>query len=430
MIESLNLTNFKNFKDARLTLGPFSVLIGANAAGKSNVRDAFLFLHGIGRGYGLADILGEKYSGSERIWGGIRGGVKETAYQGSDRFGIRLKWKDEELLTDEPTEYSIEVRIKERARRIARLESARVSYESLSVGGRYAFQVKEPVDNNNISVVLERTNYRSKFPPIKTYFSGAPVISQIREDADPGSVGARLQTRETLKLLESFAFLDLSPLQMRIPSLPGQNTLGDRGENLSSVLASICEKKAAKNALLEWVRKLTPMDVVDLLFDQDPAGRILVRIKEQSGLSISATSASDGTLRFLAILATLLGPEPAKMYFIEELENGIHPTRLGLLIDLIETQAKRRNIQIVATSHSPLLLQLLSDASLAHASLVYRLPNHPDGRIKPILDIPGALRVVKEQPLSLLHASSWFEDVLDFTEDSESPPVTENRSAS
>lgn len=61
-------------QDATLKLGPLTVLIGANAAGKSNLRDAFLFLHGIGRGYTLAEILGEKYVGGERVWSGTRGG--------------------------------------------------------------------------------------------------------------------------------------------------------------------------------------------------------------------------------------------------------------------------------------------------------------------------------------------------------------------
>jgi predicted ATPase len=217
---------------------------------------------------------------------------------------------------------------------------------------------------------------------------------------------------------------------MRIPSLPGLTTLGDRGENLSSVLATICEDSAKKETLLEWVRKLTPMDVDDLLFDQDAAGRILLRLKEKNGRNISALSASDGTLRFIGILAALFGPTPASFYFIEELENGIHPTRLSLLVELIESQTKRRGIQVVATSHSPLLLQFLSQESLEHASLVYRLPDHPEARIKRIVDIPNAERVIKEQPVSVLHASSWFEDVLDFAESGETEPVAEGEPAS
>ena len=51
MITSLRLVNFKNFADETLRVGPFTVIVGANASGKSNIRDAFRFLHGIGRGY-------------------------------------------------------------------------------------------------------------------------------------------------------------------------------------------------------------------------------------------------------------------------------------------------------------------------------------------------------------------------------------------
>ena len=62
MLTQLRLHNFKNFEDATLTLGPLTVIAGANAAGKSNLRDAFRFLHGIGRGYSVAEIIGEKWS--------------------------------------------------------------------------------------------------------------------------------------------------------------------------------------------------------------------------------------------------------------------------------------------------------------------------------------------------------------------------------
>ena len=51
MITSLRLVNFKNFADETLRMGPFTVIVGANASGKSNIRDAFRFLHGIGQGF-------------------------------------------------------------------------------------------------------------------------------------------------------------------------------------------------------------------------------------------------------------------------------------------------------------------------------------------------------------------------------------------
>ena len=74
MITSVRMVNFKNFADETLKVGPFTIIVGANASGKSNIRDAFRFLHGIGRGYTLAEILGGKYGpGGYREWEGIRG---------------------------------------------------------------------------------------------------------------------------------------------------------------------------------------------------------------------------------------------------------------------------------------------------------------------------------------------------------------------
>jgi predicted ATPase len=423
MIQSLRLERFKNFQDATLKLGPLTVLIGANASGKSNIRDAFSFLHGIGRGYNLAEILGEKYVGGERVWNGIRGGTREVAYSGADSFGVGLdlkvsfpKWKNPGPF---PVKYTAEIKLGSPFDKPPQVFREALEYNYITF-----FKFKDRIDKNSLKFVFWRQKgVKGAHPPTRAYYSGAPILCQVAEDEERKVRTARNWSKAVLQQLESFRFLDLSPSQMRIPSLPGQTTLGDRGENLSSVLLAICEDAPKKEALLEWVRKLTPMDVDDLYFERDAAGRILLNLKERNGRRISALSASDGTLRFLGVLAALFGPKPASFYFIEELENGIHPTRLGLLVDLIESQTKRQNIQVIATSHSSLLLQFLSEDALANASIVYRLPDQPNAQIKRILDIPGARRVIKEQGVSLLHASSWFEDALDYTEDSETESI-------
>jgi len=64
--------------------------------------------------------------------------------------------------------------------------------------------------------------------------------------------------------LASIRFLDLPPEAMRLPSLPGQPILGDRGESLSSVLKAICESETKKRDLIAWMRQLTPVDVTGL----------------------------------------------------------------------------------------------------------------------------------------------------------------------
>ena len=77
MITSIRMVNFKNFVDETLRLGPFTVVVGTNASGKSNIRDAFRILHGIGRGYTLMEVVGGKWgTGGQREWAPIRGAAK------------------------------------------------------------------------------------------------------------------------------------------------------------------------------------------------------------------------------------------------------------------------------------------------------------------------------------------------------------------
>ena len=95
MITSVRLVNFKNFADETLRVGPFTVIVGANASGKSNIRDAFRFLHGIGRGYTLAEIFGEKYgAGGQVEWAGVRGAMNEIIRFGQSAFSLQVKVAD------------------------------------------------------------------------------------------------------------------------------------------------------------------------------------------------------------------------------------------------------------------------------------------------------------------------------------------------
>ena len=78
MITSLRLVDFKNFAEEVLCVGPFTVIVGANATGKSNIRDAFRFLHGVGRGYTLAEILRGRWGpGGQVEWQSVRGAPNE-----------------------------------------------------------------------------------------------------------------------------------------------------------------------------------------------------------------------------------------------------------------------------------------------------------------------------------------------------------------
>ena len=378
MITSLRLVNFKNFANETLRVGPFTVIVGANASGKSNIRDAFRFLHGIGRGYTLAEILDGKYGGGgQREWEPIRGAASEVVRFGLPQFSLELGFE----LNDTEMYYSIEV-----------------GYEP---AGYSIFQwLKEKLTSNGETVF--------ETPVLNLSDEGQPILLQIQK-RNP-------ICWETFRLFANMRFFEPSPDRMREPSFPGANILGDSGENLPTVLEGICADTTRQETLADWLSELTPMDVDGFKFPRDPSGRIHLTLCEKDGRKVSAYSASDGTLRFLAMLAVLLGENPKGLYFFEEIDTGIHPVRLNLLTDLIERQTAKHGIQVLTTTHAPTLLTVMNDNTFENTSVVCRLEDTSDAIIRPVAKLPNVRELRQDQGLGRLHESGWMETALAFTE--------------
>ncbi len=434
MLKSLRLENFKSFKNAELSLGALTVLVGTNASGKSNIRDAFRFLHGISRGYSIAEIIGEKYGeGGVLQWRGIRGGMKEITYCNAYSFSISISFFvfDEDIKYD--MDYSITVHLTNPVPLVTSesLKCQQIPYpifESNFAG------YSSPYPNHNevrfcdyweSYIVDVNSLTQLVFDYLANYVS---ILSQVAQGFQPKGANvrenffnstARRFCKLALNAISDMRFLDLSPDLMRLPTFAGQNVLGDRGENLSSVMQDICRDENRKAILLDWLQALTPMDAQDFDFPEDFTGKVLLRLIEASGQKTTAYSASDGTLRFLGLLAALLGEKRSRFYFFEEPENGIHPNRLSLLLQLMEQEVANSSMQIVITTHSPLLLNFLSPASLEYASLMYRIGDRAESRITKIMDIPNARELAASDGLSSLLDSGWLEDAMYFLEDEE-----------
>ena len=95
------------------------------------------------------------------------------------------------------------------------------------------------------------------------------------------------------------------------------------------------------------------------------------------------------------MLAALLGSDPAQLYFLEEIDNGIHPSRLSLLVDLIERQTAKGGTQVIATTHSPELLTIMGDTTFKNTSVVCRLEGAADAVIRPVAELPNAAKLRK-----------------------------------
>ena len=392
MLTSLRLVNFKNFADETLKLGPFTVIVGANASGKSNIRDAFRFLHGIGRGYTLAEIMGGKLGvGGYVEWEPIRGAPGEivrfgqTSDDGTGEFSARTELKADGKHFD----YRISVGINPNAP-----DGFKLLSEMGFVDRKFLF-----------GMLTTETNW----PYIRESRPGLtrPLIHDPLADA----VRSRL-----CSAIQGMRFLDPSPERMREPSIPGATTLGDYGQNLPTVLESICADADRKQTLLSWFEELTPMEVAGFEFPRDPSGRVHLYIVERNGRKVSASSASDGTLRFLGILATLLNEDAGGIYFFEEIDNGIHPNRLWLLLDLIERQTAKGKVQVITTTHNPAVLDWIRDETFEHTSVVYRDEYWSDSVIRPIADLYNLRELRKERGLGRLLTNGWLESAMKMSE--------------
>ena len=398
MITSLRLRNFKNFADERLRVGPFTLIVGANASGKSNIRDAFRFLHGIGRGYTLAEIVGGKYGAD---WKPIRGSAS-----GIVRFGASAS-------THNPGQFALEVGLhltRGVAANSRRDATYRIRVRPEALGGGKLSVAAEELRIASHEIYSEKVFSDQRMKIVRTQ----PALCQVLHWASDFETYAK--ARAVIDEFNGSRFFDFRPHRMREPASPGRTALGDSGEYLPVVLQDICADPERKSALIDWVRELTPMDVKDFEFSKDPSDKVHLVIHERFGGKVRADNASDGTLRFLAMLAALLGKDSGGLYFFEELENGLHPSRLHLLVDLIERQTAKGRIQVIATTHSPDLVSMISDETFSNTSVTCRLEDNNDAIIRAVADLPNADELRSKQGLGRLLAGGWMETALAFTE--------------
>ena len=421
MIRSLRLIDFKNFADETLRMGPFTVVVGANASGKSNLRDAFRILHGIGRGYTLADAVGGKYgAGGQVEWNQVRGAFGEIIRFKQPAFRLRVSTRTNDCFLPD-FRYLVEVSADKKQAgkfRVTREElDLWEELESIYTSHPLSHDpVLKQEDDDHLLLRMAKTGRQRKYGARIAVRPDQPALTQIREHKGAMKLHKEAVAR-VIDALGDMRFLDLSPEAMRQPAFPGQTILGDSGENLPAVLKKICADSNRRETLAEWIRELTPMDVRDFEFPTDPiTGKVQLAFKESTGRVVSAYVASDGTLRFLAMLAALLGANPARLYFFEEIDSGIHPSRLRLLADLIERCTAENGIQVVATTHSPDLLSMVGDETFKNTSVVCRWPDTDTAVVRPVAGLPNADELRRSQGLGCLHASGWMENAISFTE--------------
>lgn len=402
MLTEVTLENFKSFSEKQsLDLSSMTVLVGANAAGKSNAIEAIRFLSWLAQGQSLGSIQ-YQVNNADRV---VRGTSADLAHRGGERFtlGCRL---------EQATWNHLEITLEYRA-------------DGFHIVGEYVVDENEKVPLYNldqpsvdrgteVSVAYNNFAKGGKKPHIQVSDQYA-VFTQLVSGA---AIETRHRSSRTLipsvaKIYESMLarvlFLDPVPARMREYSFPSETRLLGDGSNISAVLYNLCSVAAqgdgVKAQVLEFVRSLPEQEIVDLTFLEEPRGGRLLQLVETFGSNrrdYDASLLSDGTLRVLAIAAALFSADEGSLVVIEEVDNGVHPSRARDLLERIQRIAAERGLRVLLTTHNPALLDALPLEAVPRVVFCYREPEDGTSRLVTLEELETYPELVARGPLGRL----------------------------
>ena len=346
-MHSIKLENILSFgPDAQeLKLEPLNVLIGPNGSGKSNLIEAIGLLKAA-----PSDVLvpiREGGGGDNWIWRGEATATKarvevvvEEPFVLSDKQAFRYS------LAFGPFFFGVPSLIEE----IGELEQIE---EGEHNSERY-------LDRRSGKVILVYRDENGK----KSQRELLPVdmrpdqsiLSQLKDPVQYRELTYLGMGLSRIHLYREWSFGRNTPPRLPQKADLPNHSLEEDGRNLGMVLNRLRGDPKAKNKLLTALRSLY-REVED--FDvRVEAGSVQVFLQE-GNVTIPATRLSDGTLRYLCLLAILCNPSLPPLVCLEEPELGLHPDVLPGLADLLREASER--CQLIVTTHSDTLVDALTD---------------------------------------------------------------------
>lgn len=350
-IHSLQLQNFLSYgsEGRKIELQPLNVLIGTNASGKSNLIEAMGVLKAtptdllapIRQGGGISDFLwkGEKGIPTAKIEA-ILDYPERTMplhYQISfTAVGQRLEVVDEAIEDMEPRHSS---------------ESEPFFYYRHNNWGRPVINV---IEDNEQQTRKLRTLRREDIIPDQSILSQRKDPEQYPELSYLGNKFADIGLYRNWQTGRDS--LSRKAQQTDLPEHP----LLEDGGNLGLVLNNLQYQLGSR----EIIEKLKLFyDAAEELSIKIYGGTVQIFIRETGLIQpIPATRLSDGTLRYLFLIALLLDPTPPPLICIEEPEIGLHPDILPAIAEMLIEASQRT--QLIVTTHSDALVSALSPESV------------------------------------------------------------------
>ena len=348
LLKSMTLQGFLSFgpDSAAVELGNLNVLIGPNGSGKSNFVEALAVLRAA-----PGDLpLPIREGGGVRYWiwnGGDSGGRASVDVvfnaglitQGSGDHGVRYR-----------LEFGVE------GERFTVLDE-RIEVEEAQKGQAkpyFYFGYENGHPTLNVADGHRRLR-REDIDPTQS------ILSQRR---DPDTYPELTRVADALRKIlvyRSWTFGPDSPLRRSCPADVQTESLAEDFSNLPARLSVLKRTPIIKARMISLLKELAP-GFED--FEVIPEGGQLQLYLQEGTRNIPARRPSDGTLRFLCLLAILIDPKPSPLIVVEEPELGLHPDILPVIRDLMVEASEK--CQLIVTTHSTQLV----DSMTEHAECV------------------------------------------------------------
>jgi predicted ATPase len=340
-IRHLAPKNFLSFgpDNAGIELKALNMLIGPNGSGKSNLIEAISLMRSAPRE--LRDVTRKGGGVAEWIW---KGGPEEAA---------TVDWVASNPKRAMPLRHVLSFRAVSQA---FSLEDERVENENPQKGAKdvyfyYRYQHGQPVVNVNGKGKGKRSLAR------ETIEADRSILAQRRDPEVHPELAWLAQNYERMRIYREWSFGRNAVFREPQKSDMRNDVLEEDFSNLGLFLNRLKTRSPlAKEAILEGLKDLYA-GIKD--FDVSVAGGTVQVFITEGNYNIPATRLSDGTLRYLCLLAILCDPDPPPLICIEEPELGLHPDILPTVADMLRTASERT--QLVVTTHSDILVDAMTE---------------------------------------------------------------------
>ena len=347
-VKQLDIKGFRSLYDVSWKPGDLNVVIGPNGSGKSNLLRVLELLSVSARG-GLGQQIQREGGMEPIVWDG-------SASQVSFRLETLEPKRDVER---ESLTYCLDLV------RLGMSSAYRIEHELL--GNYYRVETGEMEQPFKF---LERTPYNAVVYDEDERGLSAPDESVPEEETllslAAGPFTSNRRIAEYQKVLSGWRvyqdFQTHREAPVRQPALARSETfLAPDGHNLVSVLHTLyAGSREFKRNLNDAMSVAFGDDFEELIFPPAADQRIQLRVRWKS-LQREQTTAdlSDGTLRFLLLIAVLANPDPPALIAIDEPATGLHPSMLPIIAEYAADAALRS--QVIMTTHSADFLDAFGD---------------------------------------------------------------------